>query len=45
MIVDLQWNGLHWIAALPESRLTDQNLENLKSRIRSRGYYPGALRY
>lgn len=45
MIVDLIWNGSHWVAILPESRLTDQDYENLKDRIRSRGYYPGQLRY
>lgn len=45
MIVDLQWNGLHWVAVLPESRLTDQDAERLKSRIRNHGYYPGEMRY
>ena len=45
MIIDLIWTGLHWVAVLPESRLADQNVERLKSRIRNRGYYPGQLRY
>lgn len=45
MIIDIQQTGLHYTAVLPESRLTDQDLDNLKSRIRSRGYYPGQLRY
>lgn len=45
MVVDLIWNGWHWIAILPESVLADQNDERLKSRIRDHGYYPGELRY
>lgn len=45
MIIDLIWTGLHWVAVLPESRLTDQDVERLKSRIRNHGYYPGEMRY
>ena len=45
MIIDLIWNGLHWVAVLPESRLTDMDVERLKSRIRNHGHYPGQLRY
>lgn len=44
MIVDLIWNGLHWVAVLPGSRLMDQDVERLKSRIRNHGCYPGELR-
>lgn len=45
MIIDLQWNGSHWVAILPGSRLMDQDAERLKSRIRNHGYYPGEMRY
>lgn len=45
MTIDLLWNGWYWIAILPGSRLMDQDVERLKSRIRNHGYYPGELRY
>jgi hypothetical protein len=45
MIIDLIWNGSHWVAILPESKLMDKDAERLKSRIRNHGYYPGKLRY
>lgn len=45
MIVDLIWNGLHWVAVLPESRITHEDPEMLEAIIRSYGYSVGSRRY
>ena len=45
MIIDIIWTGLHWVAILPESKISHQDPEALKNIIRARGYYPGELRY
>lgn len=44
MIIDIYWNGQHYVARLPESILTDRDLESIRSRIRNHEHYPGQLR-
>lgn len=44
-MIDILWNGVHWVALLPGSRLANQDLEMLKASIVSHGYHPGEVRY